>query len=146
MMMKKKYRLIQSSVIYLLIVKCMSISIYLISFTDEDDDNEMFVLKYIHLITNKSFEIRNEVIKSIELIIKNNNNDYFKDIYENLTKLIIFYNSSSSETDTDSDDLNNRYKIIRKDYLGSLKSGDNALNLRSTVFMSLFSLIKISTV
>jgi hypothetical protein len=85
----------------------MSISIYLISLTDEDDDNEMFVLKYIHLITNKSFEIRNEVIKSIELIIKNNNNDYFKDIYENLTKLIKFYNSSSSETDTDSDDLNN---------------------------------------
>ena len=124
----------------------MSISIYLISLTDEDDDNEMFVLKYIHLITNKSFEIRNEVIKSIELIIKNNNNDYFKDIYENLTKLIKFYNSSSSETDTDSDDLNNRYKIIRKDYLGSLKSGDNALNLLSTVFMSLFSLIKISTV
>ena len=124
----------------------MSISIYLISLTDEDDDNEMFVLKYIHLITNKSFEIRNEVIKSIELIIKNNNNDYFKDIYENLTKLIKFYNSSSSETDTDSDDLNNRYKINRKDYLGSLKSGDNALNLISTVFMSLFSLIKISTV
>ncbi len=124
----------------------MSISIYLISLTDEDDDNEMFVLKYIHLITNKSFEIRNEVIKSIELIIKNNNNDYFNDIYENLTKLIKFYNSSSSETDTDSDDLNNRYKIIRKDYLGSLKSGDNALNLLSTVFMSLFSLIKISTV
>ena len=124
MMMKKKYRLIQSSVIYLLIVKCMSVSIYLISLTDEDDDNEMFVLKYIHLITNKSFEIRNEVIKSIELIIKNNNNDYFKDIYENLTKLIKFYNSSSSETDTDSDDLNNRYKIIRKDRIIS----DNQLN------------------
>jgi hypothetical protein len=50
----------------------MSVSIYLISLTDEDDDNEMFVLKYIHLITNKSFEIRNEVIKSIELIIRNN--------------------------------------------------------------------------
>ncbi len=135
---------------HILIVKCMSISIYLISLTGEDDDNEMFVLKYIHLITNKSFEIRNEVIKSIELIIKNNNNDYFNEIkdkyyYENLTKLIKFYNSNRSETDTDSDDLKNR-KIIRKDYLGSLRSGDNALNLRSTVFMSLFSLIKISTV
>ena len=66
-----------------LLVALMSKSIYLISLIDSNtcENNELFNLKYLHLLCDKSYQIRKTVIDSIEFLFKNNENDFFKEIY-----------------------------------------------------------------
>ena len=61
----------------------MSKSIYLISLIDSNtcENNDLFNLKYLHLLCDKSYQIRKTVIDSIEFLFKNNENDFFKEIY-----------------------------------------------------------------
>jgi hypothetical protein len=68
-----------------LLVVLMSKSIYLISLIDSKtcENNDLFKLKYLHMLCDKSYQIREMVIQSIEFLFKNNENDFFNEIYGN---------------------------------------------------------------
>ena len=120
----------------------MSKCFYLMKSMEQNDDDDLFKLKYIHLITNKSIEIRNQIIDSFDLILKNSENDFFNIIYENITKLIKLNNQNADNENEDENQNNCVYKTIKKNYSNNLKSNDNLLNLRITVFNCFFNLIK----
>ena len=129
-----------------LVIILMSKAVYLISLTESNttENNELFKLKYLHLLCDKSIQIRRTIIESLHFLFRNNESDFFNEVYENLTKLVLFYsqNLSENEIENDNENCNDQYKLIKKHYLNSLKMDDNLLNLRITFFNLILNLIK----